>query len=86
MSIQQKTTTTYHYVPWQVDAVGHGADLFEGVEHGPVRAAHGPPVLVLGITKFIKTSGTSSLQWKSSGRKSQDDEDEDSVLLQKETR
>lgn len=58
------TTTTYHYVPWQVDAISHGADFFEGIEHGPVRAAHGPPVLVLGVTKFIKTSCTSSLQWK----------------------
>ena len=55
---------THDDVPGQVDAVGHGADFFEGVEHGPVRAAHGPPVLVLGVTEFIKTSCSSSLWWK----------------------
>lgn len=55
---------TYYDVPWQVDAICHGADFFEGVEHGPVGAAHGPPVLVLGVTEFIKTSCACSLWWK----------------------
>lgn len=55
---------TYYDVPWQVDAVCHGADFFKGVEHGPVRAAHRPPVLVLGVTEFIKTSRACSLWWK----------------------
>lgn len=55
---------TYDYVPWQVDAICHGADFFKGVEHGPVRAAHGPAVLVLGVTKFIETSCTRPLWWK----------------------
>ncbi len=55
---------TYYDVPRQVDAICHGADFFKGVEHGPVGAAHGPPVLVLGVTEFVKTSCTCSLRWK----------------------
>lgn len=37
----------YNDVPGQIDAICHGADFFEGVQHGPVGAAHGPAVLVL---------------------------------------
>lgn len=54
---------TYYDVPRQVDAIRHGADLFEGVEHGPVRAAHGSPVLVLRVPKFIKAGSSCSL-WR----------------------
>lgn len=42
-----KYRQTYNDVPRQIDAVCHGADFFEGVQHGPVRAAHGPAILVL---------------------------------------
>lgn len=59
-----KWKKTYNDVPGQIDAICHGADFFEGVQHGPVRAAHGPAVLVLWITKFIETSGTCSLWWQ----------------------
>lgn len=58
--LEQVVCSVYD-VPWQVDAVCHGADFFKGVEHGAVGAAHGPPVLVFGVTEFIKTSCTCSL-------------------------
>lgn len=62
------STNTYYDVPGQVDAICHCADFFECVEHGPVRAAHGSTVLVLGVAKLIKTSRTGSLwrKWKRS--------------------
>ena len=53
---------TYDDVPGQVDAVGHGGDLLEGVQHGAVRAAHGAPVLVLGIPKLVEAGGAGALR------------------------
>lgn len=61
---KRKKKRTYNDVPRQIDAIRHGADFFEGVQHGPVRAAHGPAVLILWITKFIETSCTCSLWWQ----------------------
>lgn len=54
---------TYYDVSRQVDAIRHGADLFEGVQHGPVRAAHGPPVLVLWVAELVEAGRARSL-WR----------------------
>jgi hypothetical protein len=52
---------TYDDVPGQVDAVRHGGDLLEGVQHGAVRAAHGAAVLVLGVAKLVEAGGAGAL-------------------------
>lgn len=53
---------THDDVAGEVDPVGHGADLLEGVQHGPIRAAHGPAVLVLGIAELVKAGRARSLR------------------------
>ncbi len=54
---------TYDDVSGEVDPVGHGGDLLEGIQHGSIGAAHGSPILVLGISKLIKARCTCSLKY-----------------------
>lgn len=57
-------TRTYNYISREVDSICHGSDFLECVHHGPIRTTHGSPILVLRITKFIKTCSSGTLRNK----------------------